>query len=151
MKNGARASILSFLLLTLPGICADFDSASASASPQTSSLRIPAQAHNRKNPVPDIPGAVKAGGDLFASQCAMCHGVDGGGRGDVAVSLKMKVPDLRTTSLQKKRTDGDLFYLTKMGHGDMPAEKRLSEQNLWEIIRFIRSLEKKPSESKSHD
>jgi len=149
MRNGARTLILLTLILTLPGMSPGLGSALASSSQQTGSPQIPAQAHKRKNPVPDVPEAVRAGGNLFASQCSMCHGVNGDGRGDLAVSMKMKIPDLRATDLQKKRTDGDLFYLTRKGHRDMPAEKRLSEQNIWEIVRFIRSLGKNPSGPKS--
>jgi mono/diheme cytochrome c family protein len=158
MRNGAPTSILSilvFLLCAIPllldSLTAESRGTSALASPSSSTgtPRIPAEAHHRKNPVPDVPGAVRAGGDLFATQCAMCHAANGDGRGDLAVSLKVKVPDLRAPALQKNRTDGDLFYIISTGHADMPPEKRLSEKNRWEIVRFIRSLGKKAEKPKS--
>jgi mono/diheme cytochrome c family protein len=34
------------------------------------------------------------------------------------------------------------------GHGDMPAEKRLLDQNKWEIVRYIRTLGPAPATPK---
>jgi mono/diheme cytochrome c family protein len=104
-------------------------------------LIIPPEARKRENPVPNVKEAIEAGGAVFASQCAMCHGENGKGRGDLALSLRMKVPDMTDPQLQKKRTDGDFYYIIATGHGQMPGEKRLPEINLWEMIRFIRTLQ----------
>jgi mono/diheme cytochrome c family protein len=104
------------------------------------SLVIPPEERKRKNPVPKVPEAIKTGQGLFASQCTMCHGPKGKGNGDLATSLKMKMPDLSSPALQAKRTDGDLFYLITQGHGQMPGETRLVPQNRWEMIHYIRTL-----------
>jgi mono/diheme cytochrome c family protein len=90
--------------------------------------------------VPDVPEAIEAGKNLYASQCAMCHGRNGDGRGDLAVSMQWKIVPFNTAAWQKKRTDGELFYIMSRGHGDMPAEKRLVDQSKWEIVRFVRTL-----------
>ena len=103
-------------------------------------LIIPDADRKRPNPVANVPEAIEAGKNLYASQCAMCHGVKGDGRGDIAVSMSWKVGSFTTAAWQAKRTDGELFYIMSQGHGDMPAEKRLVEQNKWEIVRFIRTL-----------
>jgi mono/diheme cytochrome c family protein len=103
-------------------------------------LVIPEAEKNRKNPVPVVPEAIEAGRVTFASQCAMCHGLKGDGRGDLAASLKLKIPDLTTPAIQKKRTDGDWYYIISTGHGQMPGEQRLLPQNRWEMINFMRSL-----------
>jgi hypothetical protein len=50
------------------------------------------------------------------------------------------MPDFTDPAWQTKRTDGELFYIMSTGHGEMPAEKRLPEQNKWEMILHIRSL-----------
>lgn len=105
-------------------------------------LVIPPEERKRKNPVPKVQEAIDTGRSLFTSQCTMCHGGGGKGRGDLAVSLKMEVPDLSDPKLQKKRTDGDFFYIISTGHGQMPAETRLPEQNRWEMIHFIRTLKR---------
>jgi mono/diheme cytochrome c family protein len=103
-------------------------------------LVIPEADSNRPNPVPNVPEAIEAGKSLYASQCAMCHGASGDGKGDLAVSMKWKIGTFATAAWQKKRTDGDLFFIMSKGHGDMPAEKRLADQNKWEIVRYIRTL-----------
>ncbi len=103
-------------------------------------LVIPAAEKNRKNPVPMVPEAIEAGRVTFASQCAMCHGPKADGKGDLAVSLKLKILNLTTPAIQKKRTDGDWFYIMSTGHGQMPGEQRLPDQNKWEMINYLRSL-----------
>jgi mono/diheme cytochrome c family protein len=116
-----------------------------SETPQASlpkPLVIPPEARKRENPVPKVPEAIEAGRSLFVTQCAMCHGENGRGKGELAASLNMKVPDMTDPKLQQKRTDGDLFYIISTGHGQMPGEKRLPEQNLWEMIHFIRTLKR---------
>jgi mono/diheme cytochrome c family protein len=103
-------------------------------------LMIPKDAHERENPVPHIEKAITMGRNLYASQCAMCHGAKGEGRGDLAVTLKLTIPDFRSPAVQEKRTDGDLFYIMSIGHGDMPGEKRLVDQSKWEIVHYLRTL-----------
>jgi mono/diheme cytochrome c family protein len=105
-------------------------------------LVIPEEEKARKNPVPNAPEALESGKMLYQSQCAMCHGKSGDGRGDLALSLKLTVPDLTDPQRQKKRTDGEWLYITTHGHEDMPAEKRLVDQQKWEIILYMRTLAK---------
>lgn len=105
-------------------------------------LVIPEAERNRKNPVPNVPEALESGKILFQSQCAMCHGKTGDGRGDLALELKLRVPDLGDPQRQKKRTDGEWLYITTHGHKDMPPEKRLGDQQKWEMILYMRTLVK---------
>ena len=105
-------------------------------------LVIPETEKNRKNTVPNVPEAVESGKSLYASQCAMCHGAKVDGRGDVARDLKLQVPDLTDPQRQKSRTDGEWFYIIGQGHRDMPAEKRLVDQQKWEIVLYLRSVAK---------
>jgi mono/diheme cytochrome c family protein len=101
---------------------------------------VPESEKGKKNPVPNVPEALESGKSLFQSQCAMCHGAKGDGRGDIAVGQKMKMPDFTDPKTQARRTDGEMFYILSHGHGDMPAEKRLADQNKWEMILYIRTL-----------
>jgi mono/diheme cytochrome c family protein len=110
-------------------------------------LVVPDAEKKRTNPVPNVPEAIEAGKSLFASQCAMCHGAAGDGRGDLAVSMKWKIGSFATAAWQGRRTDGELHYIMSQGHGDMPAEKRLADQNKWEIVRFIRTLGPAPKKN----
>ena len=105
-------------------------------------LVIPEAEKNRKNPVPNVPEALESGKILYQSQCAMCHGKTGDGRGDLALELKLKVPDVTDRERQKRRTDGEWLYITTHGHKDMPPEKRLVDQQKWEMILYMRTLVK---------
>jgi len=111
-------------------------------------LVIPESEKQRQNPVPNVPEAIEVGKALYGSQCVMCHGARGDGKGDVAVSMKMKLPSFADPKVQAKRTDGELFYIMTMGHGDMPGEKRLLDQNKWEIVRYLRTLAPAPAPNK---
>jgi mono/diheme cytochrome c family protein len=113
------------------------------ATPSPSApLVIPDSEKNRKNPVPNVPEALESGKGLYATQCAMCHGAKADGQGDLARDLKLKVPDLTDPQRQKGRTDGEWFYIIGQGHRDMPAEKRLVDQQKWEIVLYLRSVAK---------
>jgi mono/diheme cytochrome c family protein len=103
---------------------------------------VPASEKGRKNPIPAVPEAIESGKNLYNSQCAMCHGARGDGKGDLAPRLNMPVPDLTQTQLQSRRTDGEWFYILSHGHADMPAEERLHDQNKWEIIHYLRTLKR---------
>ena len=49
---------------------------------------IPAQEVQRANPVKPTEISIAAGAKYYSSQCAMCHGKDGDGKGDLAVQLE---------------------------------------------------------------
>ncbi|HXH28213.1 MAG TPA: cytochrome c [Candidatus Polarisedimenticolia bacterium] len=110
--------------------------------PKVTPIVVPDSAKGRKNPVPNVPEAIEAGKNLYTSQCAMCHGARGDGKGDIAPRLSMPVPDLTTPQIQARRTDGEWFYILSHGHAEMPAEDRLHEQNKWEIIHYLRTLKR---------
>lgn len=104
-------------------------------------LEIPEEEKARKTPVPTSPESAEAGRRLYRSQCAFCHGEKGDGRGEFAQELKLAVPDFTQAEQQKKRTDGDLFYIITEGHDRMPGQKaRLRPEQKWHLINFIRSL-----------
>lgn len=110
-------------------------------------LVIPEEEKNRKNPVPASPESVEIGKKLYPSQCGLCHGEKGDGKGDLAVELKLEVPDFTTAEWQKKRTDGELNYILTTGHGRMPGQGgRLQEAQKWHLVNFLRTLG--PTEAK---
>lgn len=124
------------------------------AAPQTQAIPqahlpksfvVPAAEKNKKNPVPPSAESISNGRTLFTTQCTMCHGPKGDGKGDLAVRLKMSVPSFTDPRTQARRTDGELFYILTNGHGRMPADgDRILAQHKWDIINFIRSLAPAP-------
>ena len=51
----------------------------------------------------------------------MRHGKEGNGKGDLAAEMKLKVVDFTDPKTLKDR-DGEIFYIIKNGHQDMPPE-----------------------------
>jgi mono/diheme cytochrome c family protein len=120
--------------------CAALTGLLALAADPPKPIVVPESEKQKKNPVPNVPEALESGKSLFQSQCTMCHGAKGDGRGDIAVRQKWTMPDFTDPKVQARRTDGELFYILSHGHGDMPAETRLADQNKWEMILYVRSL-----------
>jgi mono/diheme cytochrome c family protein len=101
----------------------------------------------RKNPIAFTSTAVKRGKQLFESQCSMCHGANGNGRGNLAGAIKVSPPDFTKPGVLSKRTDGELFTIIGQGTSVMPGQRhRLSDQQRWELVDFLRFLEGKTPE-----
>lgn len=104
-------------------------------------LKIPAEARNRPNPQAGDPEAIRHGAELFTTQCTMCHGAKGDGRGDLVERLGFRVPDFTRAEVQKARTDGEWFYIITVGHGDMQGEgERMPDEWKWDLVSYIRTL-----------
>lgn len=89
---------------------------------------------------------LKAGQTKFQTLCVTCHGASGKGDGAAAAGLNSKPKDLSAT----KRTDAELKKIIKEGgaaNGMSPLMppwgSALSEQDLNNVIVYIRSLGKK--------
>ena len=105
-------------------------------------LRLEAQ---EKNPYAGDAKVAKLGEYQFRSNCAFCHGLgaQGGGRG----------PDLTRAQKHHGSTDGELFHNIHDGIAGtaMPAATNggigvgMSDEEIWQVITYIRSVEKKAS------
>lgn len=73
------------------------------------------------------------GKKLYIGHCALCHGVDGsGGRG----------PVLTQAWLRRQANARAVFNTIRSGveGGEMPAFWLLSDNEIWDIIRFVREM-----------
>ena len=103
---------------------------------------VPVKPAREPNPVKSTPESLAEGKKIYGYDCAQCHGATGDGKTEVAKDLK--IPDLTDPALQKDRTDGELFYIIKNGHGDMPLEgDRAKPERLWDLVNYVRSLTRK--------
>ena len=134
---------LAFLLMATPQAVLAQEGPSQKTSPPPEKAKpmvVPEAEKSKKNPVPMTPASIESGRNLYSSQCAMCHGAKGDGKGELVERLKMVVPDLTDPQVQKKRTDGEWFYILAKGHADMPPEDRLELNEKWDMINYMRSL-----------
>lgn len=106
-----------------------------------SDWKVPASASKMKNPtnINDLEGK-SLGKTLWSKYCKSCHGVKGLGDGTKSANLE-NMPDLSSSSFQNQ-TDGDLFYKTKVGKGDMPKNKIEDEEDIWLVVNYMRTFKK---------
>lgn len=110
---------------------------------------IPPEETKRENPVKPTPPSIAEGRKMYMTQCAMCHGKEGDGKGDLVEDMKLKLKDYRDPDALKGMTDGDLHYILVHGKGDMPGqEDRMDARQCWNLINYIRSLAKGKATSK---
>ena len=90
---------------------------------------------------PPQHGASREGRQIFASQCAACHGLDGKG-GE-------RAPDIATSVKTQRRSDEELFRIIQKGvpGTGMPAFASLSQEDTKSLIAHVRSLQGRVAEA----
>jgi mono/diheme cytochrome c family protein len=120
--------------------------------PAPAEYKIPPEAVKEPNPVKPTAESIERGKRRWSYDCAMCHGADGSGKGDLAADMKLQLADYRDPKSLKDRTDGELFYIIKNGKGQMPDEGgRAKPDQIWDLVNYIRSLAKKGTPEPSKD
>jgi glucose/arabinose dehydrogenase/cytochrome c5 len=94
----------------------------------------PAAAAATKNPVAGQAAAIAAGRSLYATDCASCHGVSAQGNGNVPALASAQV---------KQASAGAVFWFITQGSiaNGMPAWGSLSEQQRWQLVSYLQSLD----------
>src|ERR1700744_3559538 len=104
-----------FLILSavvLAGAIAPRPQAQSAATPAaTPEFKIPPEAVSLVNPIKPTAEGLAHAKKIYGYECALCHGEDGGGAGDLSKNMKAKMPDFRDPSALKGRTDGELMYI----------------------------------------
>src|ERR1700693_565616 len=98
-----------------------------------------------KNPYTGDAKMAKLGESQFRANCAFCHGLGarGGGRG----------PDLTRTPKKHGDSDAEIFNTINNGvpgtamppNGATQQGVGMTEEEIWQVLTYIRSVEKKPS------
>ncbi|MEO8159354.1 MAG: cytochrome c [Betaproteobacteria bacterium] len=92
-----------------------------------------------RNPIPPSAESIARGRQIFAQDCAVCHGPEG--RGDGAAALPQRPKDLSKIAPPPVFPDGVVAYRIRNGVNMMPAFKgALRENEIWDLLNFIRSL-----------
>lgn len=96
-------------------------------------------------------GDAKAGKAKYDANCIGCHGATGKGDGAAAAALNPKPQDHTDGKIMNALTDKYLFDIIKDGGAAvkkaafMPASnKKLSDQEIWDVVAYIRSLANPP-------
>lgn len=103
---------------------------------------VPANFKSMKNPVAKGDASTKAGLTIYTKNCSSCHGKAGLGDGVKARALKEFPGDFSKAEYQGQ-ADGDHFYKTKFGRGEMPKyEGKLSDDDIWNTVNYMRTFKK---------
>ena len=94
--------------------------------------KVPPTARDRTNPYAGDQDAYLAGKKLFQRHCSGCHGKDATGGNNA--------PTLHSPTI-REAAPGTLFWFLKNGNlkKGMPSWARLPEQQLWQIVTFLKS------------
>src|SRR5579862_9245014 len=98
----------------------------------TSFHNAPASAKQAKNPYSGDNRAAEIGGQIYAVNCAKCHGPQGQGTGNI--------PALKEGPAQAA-SEGELFWFVTQGDvaNGMPAWDSLSDERRWQIVSYMKA------------
>jgi mono/diheme cytochrome c family protein len=98
------------------------------------------------NPVPPTFASLQNGQVIFNRYCITCHGPEGKGDGPVAGPpfgsgpFGLVLPIGGPYSVAKSFTDGHIYTTITLGRGRMPSYKRISPEDRWDVINYVRDL-----------
>jgi mono/diheme cytochrome c family protein len=157
---GGRARIAVVLFLITAGViagCATQPAPSTTSAPTVAPMATPSVAtvapqssvvKSDKNPLRNMAAAATAGKPLFEANCVPCHGEQGKGDGPIAESLTPKPVNLTEGDVVTD-PDGELFLAVRMGKKDkdgkvtMAPLSKLTDEQIWQIVAYVRTLAKK--------
>ena len=114
------------------------------STPPPASPPIPADAATLVNPVKPTPASQEHAKKVYGYDCAMCHGANGDGKGDLVADMKLTLKDYTDPAALKDISDGEIFYIIKNGKGQMSGEgDRMKPDDLWNMVILVRSFAKK--------
>jgi mono/diheme cytochrome c family protein len=98
------------------------------------------------NPAQSTPESRTHAKTTFGMDCAICHGANGNGKGELVADMQLKMKDFSDPSVLKDKSDADLFSIIENGNDQlkMPAEgPRAKDADIWNLVALIRSFAKK--------
>lgn len=109
-----------------------------------------------KNPLPASEFIINRGKQRFETHCVPCHNFDGLGRGKIITDVKLKEdeegfpePANLTRPETQKLSDARIFHILSSGQNLMfPVNDKLSENERWALVHYIRYLQKKENTSR---
>ncbi|HET9911702.1 MAG TPA: cytochrome c [Anaerolineales bacterium] len=119
--------------------CSGGDKSSSSANENATLAPVPVDYAGLANPLG--ADAAADGAEIFGTHCATCHGPQGHGDGPAGQALDPKPRNL--AKLQTMAGDDFLFWRIsdgKPGTSMIAFKGVLSEEQIWQVVSFIRTL-----------
>ncbi len=109
-----------------------------------------------KNTLEPTQENILAGKQIFNTTakpipCIICHGIKADGLGLIYPHLKPFSRNFTCYQTMKDVSDGQLFWVIQKGsHGTrMPGFAKLEEKEIWQLVHYIRDMEKKDNTNDS--
>ncbi|MEO6624641.1 MAG: cytochrome c [Burkholderiaceae bacterium] len=137
-------------LLVLSLLAADLARAQPGECPQPRFTgKAPDDYYSRTNSVVPSDAATKAAAALFlgstrGGNCAVCHGKNGDGKGPLASQYDPPPRNFSCARTVAGVPDGQLFWIIRFGSpgAAMPPHPSLSDDQIWQLVLYLRSLVK---------
>jgi len=111
--------------------------------------KAPESILKQANPLGNTPENVSAGEKLYQKEakplaCVQCHEAAGKGDGLLAKGMNPIPRDFSCAAMMNSIPDGQLFWIIKKGSKGtgMMAFNTLSDNQIWQIVNYIRRLAK---------
>ena len=97
---------------------------------------IPAEAAKQPNPVKSSPESLARRQQMVEAGLRHVPRQRWRWQGQASpLDMKLKIADFTDPATLKDRTDGEIFYIIKTGHQDMPPEgDRIKPQENWDLV-----------------
>lgn len=87
-----------------------------------------------------------SGAATFKSKCVVCHGADGSG--NTPLGKQLQAANFHSKEVQQ-RTNAELGKIVHDGQANMPPfGDQLSDQEITEVVKYVRQLGKSPAPKK---
>jgi mono/diheme cytochrome c family protein len=93
------------------------------------------------NPTPADARSLQNGRMYYQINCAVCHGEAGKGDGPI-LSAKAIFPPALVGPSTVALTDGAIWGIIRNGRGVMPSYDRIEELDRWDVVNYVRGLQK---------
>ncbi|MGH7677614.1 MAG: c-type cytochrome [Gemmatimonadaceae bacterium] len=94
------------------------------------------------NPIPADERSLRDGGQQFQINCSVCHGALGAGNGPVTRFRFPPMPIGAGSRAATQLSDGYIFGIIRNGRGLMPPYNRIEEHERWDLINYLRALQR---------
>ena len=133
--RATAAAVAAFGVLLLAG-------SAGAQNPRPWASKVPQEFRQKRNPLPNSPEVVAKGKEHFTNTCMPCHGEQALGDGPAAEFMEAKPKPLIVNG-KVSVPDGVAFWVISNGIDGtamVSLGDTLSEQERWEIIRYLHTL-----------
>ena len=113
---------------------------------------VPEEYKSLKNPLLPSESVLSSARQIYADECAQCHGEHGKGDGPEARTHSPLPADLTDAKRMATVTDGEIFYQITQGRRPMPSfKRRLTQDQRWQLVLLVRSFSQPAAQTNPSD